>query len=563
MRLPVLKPGQVKEIGLAYLCPDADQIRQTFDDDYIKELADDIALRGIEQPLVVSKNGKEGYLVKHGECRRRAAALAGLEAVPVMLAQADPGEDAPLNRLFDQYAENMRRKNLNAIDLAYFYRRLRDDYGHKVASIPALLESKGMPKLNAKTISNMIRLTTLPDWARAHIQHGRLSPSHGKYLFAALQVELVAQEIENYLHMVLVEQGQTLSISKLQHSIWSVFNDHYLVLELHNEYERCSCPDEAFFYDYTQLTREEKKALKIISIPAGDGDHDDFILDMEAHNRINAEYRKKHEQRREAEEGATSGHTPPTLAPATAFGGSEENDSETGGGPATVVGGAGAAGDRLRRYLHAWLRGWIQNKVKTLDTDRLEFVHDRYCLWLAFNCPVSFYEVMDDLGVMSDHPVQGQQAAVLGMKLANLNDFFTKVRPLPDKDLLISTDVDDTPVCDGEGSRDSMLAKSILFNYTLPCINLGQTCILAARLGIAIDRDYRMDADYAEMYTKAGLYALLEGDDDDLTDTRKMKVGELRAHVVRRYEGTPPDLMALYGSILSQALKAGVNDDSD
>lgn len=74
-----------------------------------------------------------------------------------------------------------------------------------------------------------------------------------------------------------------------------------------------------------------------------------------------------------------------------------------------------------------------------------------------------------------------------------------------------------------------------------------------------------MDADYAEMYTKAGLYALLEGADDDLTDTRKMKVGELRAHVVRRYQGTPPDLMALYESILSQALNAGerINDDND
>ena len=202
--------------------------------------------------------------------------------------------------------------------------------------------------------------------------------------------------------------------------------------------------------------------------------------------------------------------------------------------------------------------------MKTLDTDTLEFVHDRFCLWLTFNCLVSFYEAIDTLGVMSDHPVQGQQAAVLGLKLGNLNDFFTKVRPLPDTVSAQSAALD-TPVCDGEGSRDSMMAKSILFDYTLPCINLGQTCILAARLGIAIDQDYRLDADYAEMYTKAGLYALLEGADDDLTDTRKMQVGELRAHVVRRYQGTPPDLMALYESILSQALNAGerINDDND
>lgn len=124
--------------------------------------------------------------------------------------------------------------------------------------------------------------------------------------------------------------------------------------------------------------------------------------------------------------------------------------------------------------------------MKTLDTDTLEFVRDRFCLWLAFNCPVSFYEAIDTLGVMSDHPVQGQQAAVLGLKLGNLNDFFTKVRPLPDTVSAQSAALD-TPVCDGEGSRDSMMAKSILFDYTLPCINLSQTCILAARLGIAID----------------------------------------------------------------------------
>ena len=214
MTLTQLQPGVVYELALDDILPDPDQIRQTFDEGRLWALAADIKRRGIEQPITVRASGQDGYIVKHGERRRRAAQLAGFKTVPVILAKAEPeAKDDALERLFDQYAENAQREDLNAMDMAWFYKRLRDEHQIKVADIPDLLQARGLKKLNSKTVSNYIRNTTLPHWARCLIQLGHLTGSHGKYIFLAMRSDKVLAALKKHLDLGLrSRRGSTTCI---------------------------------------------------------------------------------------------------------------------------------------------------------------------------------------------------------------------------------------------------------------------------------------------------------------------------------------------------------------
>ena len=549
MTLPLLKLGQVKQIPLAHIHPDEHQIRQTFDDAYLEDLANDIALRGIEQPIVVCKNGAEGYQVKHGECRRRAAVLAGLETAPVMLAQKDTGKDAPLNRLFDQYAENMRRQNLNPMDLAFFYKRLRDEFGYKVSDIPALLETKGLKKLNAKTISNAIRTTTLPDWAQDYIQQGKLSPAHGKYLFVCMKAPAVANAIEKELKKELSAANPDITVQHLRHVIWQLFNQHYIDIR-RNEWELLYRPDEATFYLYEELSAEEKKALNIVQIPtAQDGDTRPFAINITEHKRINKQYRAQWEKEKKARKNTGAAEPDPAGPDETERPAARrpdiDNPPQNEAAPDTPQTlRTGPSEERLRFYLHAWLRDWIADKLPTLTAEKLDYLRNQYCLWLAFNCPcyIDPTDIDEDIVFMQrDNPIRGQSKAAARLRLNNLHAFL----PLQNK------------------QDQSMLYKSLLLDETLPCLNLGNTCILAHHLNININEDYVMNIGYAEMYTKAGLYDLLfdsPGTDFDQGEIKKMKIGELREHVVRRYKGTPSDIKALYEFTLGEAMATDLEE---
>ena len=346
-----LKPGVVHEIALKHILPDADQIRQTFDEGTLQALADDIARRGIEQPITVrlpegeaGANG-HGYIVKHGERRRRAAALAGLRTVPVILAKAAHSDDAALDRLFDQYAENMQREDLNAMDMAFFYKRLRDEHQIKVREIPALLEARGLKKLNPKTVSNYIRNTTLPEWAQRYIQQGWLSGSHGKYLFLAMKSDKVLADIKHVIdsQIIKLKQGFDYSVRALRWDIYEAYQRYYPDISQNSDWERANFPERAVYYDYKTLSAEEKKALNIAFVPTqADGHITPFALNAGAHDRINETCKEKWDAR----------HNPPAGADPT-----EEKK-----------GRAGPAADRLKSYLHNWLKNWIAGQNRHART---------------------------------------------------------------------------------------------------------------------------------------------------------------------------------------------------
>ncbi|MDZ7735927.1 MAG: ParB/RepB/Spo0J family partition protein [Gammaproteobacteria bacterium] len=170
-KTPAKKPagrgaGEYRElrlIAVGSIERDAVQPRRTFPPGPLHELADDIRARGIQQPLTVrAKDGTAGrFIIIHGERRWLAAKIAGLKQIPCIITTAGDG----IELFLSQIAENVQREDLNPMDRAEALRRLRDDFGVNTNKIPEFLERHGLGSFARSTISNMIRLTELPEWA--------------------------------------------------------------------------------------------------------------------------------------------------------------------------------------------------------------------------------------------------------------------------------------------------------------------------------------------------------------------------------------------------------------
>lgn len=165
------------------------QPRKSFSDVDINELADSIKTYGIIQPLVVTKtNGK--YELIAGERRLRAAKVAGLKKVPVVVRDYDQQK-----KLEVALVENLQREDLNPIDKAAAYRQLMDDFNLSLDEA-----AKKMGKSRPQ-ISNTLRLLSLPEEIRNALAGARLSEAHAIYLLGldteAKQLNVFRKIIQN------------------------------------------------------------------------------------------------------------------------------------------------------------------------------------------------------------------------------------------------------------------------------------------------------------------------------------------------------------------------------
>lgn len=154
--------------------PDRDQPRKEFDDEKLEELSSSIAKYGVIQPLLVQeKEGKEGkyYQIIAGERRWRAAKKAGLTEVPVIIKDYK-SEDIFVVSLI----ENIQREDLNPMEEAEAYNRLREEYGF---THEKLAESIGKSR---SAITNSLRLLNLEPEVRAFVASGEVSFGHAKVL---------------------------------------------------------------------------------------------------------------------------------------------------------------------------------------------------------------------------------------------------------------------------------------------------------------------------------------------------------------------------------------------
>jgi ParB family chromosome partitioning protein len=160
------------EVPANAIAPNPKQPRSRFDDDTLKELAASIREVGILQPIVVRRTG-QGYEVVTGERRLRAAKLAGLATVPVVLRDSD---DADLLR--EALIENIHREDLNPIELGEAFRQLLDELGLKQEE---LADRVGVSRSH---IANTIRLLALPLEVQQLLTDDRISAGHARALLA-------------------------------------------------------------------------------------------------------------------------------------------------------------------------------------------------------------------------------------------------------------------------------------------------------------------------------------------------------------------------------------------
>ncbi|WKZ31007.1 MAG: ParB/RepB/Spo0J family partition protein [Candidatus Dojkabacteria bacterium] len=148
------------------------QPRMHIDPSDLVELSDSIRQNGVIQPLLISKkkDGNGFYLIA-GERRFRAAQLAGLKTVPVVIQDTSPQEMLELALI-----ENIQRKDLNAIEEALAFKQLQDQFGLTQTDI-----SKKM-SLSRVSVTNKIRLLGLPEVVREAVLNDKLSEGHARAL---------------------------------------------------------------------------------------------------------------------------------------------------------------------------------------------------------------------------------------------------------------------------------------------------------------------------------------------------------------------------------------------
>lgn len=162
-----------------------DQPRRAFSEDELESLAASIREKGVLQPILIrpAPNG-DGFQIVAGERRWRASQRAGLTAIPAVVRELDDRQVLEIAII-----ENVQRADLNPIEEALGYRALIERFGRT---------HEGLGEIVGKSrshVANTLRLLSLPDAVRVHVEEGRLSAGHARALLTAENAEALADRI--------------------------------------------------------------------------------------------------------------------------------------------------------------------------------------------------------------------------------------------------------------------------------------------------------------------------------------------------------------------------------
>ncbi|MBQ2780329.1 MAG: ParB/RepB/Spo0J family partition protein [Clostridia bacterium] len=177
--------GNVSTLRLTDIEPNKDQPRKQFDEDALSELSQSIAQHGVLQPLLVRPMTNGTYQLVAGERRWRAARMAGLVQVPVVIREMTEQEAAELALI-----ENLQRQDLNPMEEAVGYQTLMNTYG-LTQEETARVVNKSRP-----AVANALRLLSLPASVTELVASGKLSAGHARTVlaFPSAQQEEVAKQ---------------------------------------------------------------------------------------------------------------------------------------------------------------------------------------------------------------------------------------------------------------------------------------------------------------------------------------------------------------------------------
>jgi ParB family chromosome partitioning protein len=175
-----------RKVPVEFLRPNPRNPRKAFEDSELKELSQSIKDRGIIQPIVVRplKNMPDAFEIVAGERRWRAAQVAGLHEVPVVVVEID-------DKTSLEYAilENVQRADLNPIEEAQGYSRLMAEFSYTQENLSKIIGK------SRSHIANMMRLTDLPDPIKSLLVNKQITAGHGRALLAVKDPQRVAKQI--------------------------------------------------------------------------------------------------------------------------------------------------------------------------------------------------------------------------------------------------------------------------------------------------------------------------------------------------------------------------------
>ena len=192
--------GGVSTVPLHKVEPNPLQPRREFDPEALQALADSIVAHGMIQPLTVRELPGGYFQIIAGERRWRAARLAGLQEVPVLIIEADDRKVMEL-----ALVENLQREDLNPMEEAQGYHTLMEDYGLTQAETAERV-GKSRP-----AVANALRLLNLSEDLAELVRNGTLSPGHARALLGVKSEKLRKQAAQRIIALQLsVRQAETL-----------------------------------------------------------------------------------------------------------------------------------------------------------------------------------------------------------------------------------------------------------------------------------------------------------------------------------------------------------------
>ena len=183
------KVSDLRNIKVSEISADPNQPRRHFDEASLAELSESVKQHGVLQPIVVTPKGG-GYVIVAGERRWRAASMAGLDKIPALVRTL-----SDQHRLELSLIENLQRSDLNVLETATAYLKLRDQFNLTLEEIGRSVGGKSI-----STISNTLRLLRLPDSVKRALAEGKMSEGQARPL-----VNVDPALIEEILPLILEE----------------------------------------------------------------------------------------------------------------------------------------------------------------------------------------------------------------------------------------------------------------------------------------------------------------------------------------------------------------------
>jgi len=180
---PVRRPDLM--VPVEKIVPNPDQPRRDFQPEALQDLADSLRQKGVIQPLIVRAiPNSDRYEIVAGERRWRAAQIAKLHELPVIVREFDDAEVLEIAII-----ENIQRADLNAIEEALAYRQLMERFGHTQEKIAEALSR------SRSHIANLLRLLALPQDVQGLVKNGTMSAGHARALITTSNPSVLARQV--------------------------------------------------------------------------------------------------------------------------------------------------------------------------------------------------------------------------------------------------------------------------------------------------------------------------------------------------------------------------------